>query len=96
MPGEIQVTSDHQIGPIYDPELFGRADPFILVNQSATVDVYLDRDSPNMLNVTSPAQTPTSGVKLAKAGGQILWPAGKKVFARADGAVASRTTIQIL
>lgn len=96
MAGEIQVTSDHQTGPVYDPELFGRTDPFLLVNQSATVDVYLDRDNASLLNQTAPNQTPVSGVKLAKNGGQVLWPAAKKVFARCDGAVASRTTIQVL
>lgn len=96
MAGEIQVTSDAQTGPVYDPELYGRTEPFLLLNQSATVDVYLDRDNAQMLNITAPNQTPISGIKLAKAGGQILWPSGKRVFARCDGAVASRTTIQVL
>lgn len=96
MAGELQVTSDHQTGPIYDPELEGDTKPFLLVNQSATVDVYLDSDNPNLLNKTAPNQTPTSGTKLAKAGGQILWPSGKKIYARCDGAVASSTQIQKL
>lgn len=97
MPGEVQVTSDHQTGPVYDPRLQGNPnEAFLLVNQSATVDIYLDRDTPMLLNQTSPSQTPVSGTKLSKNGGQILWPSGKEVFARCDGAVASRTTMQIL
>ena len=90
MPGEIQVTSDHQTGPVYDPELYGQTNPFLLVNQDAAVDVFLDRDGPWLLNQTGVNARPTSGTILAKGGGQVLWPAGKKVFARADGSVAAR------
>lgn len=96
MAGELQVTSDHQTGPIYDPELHGETKPFLLVNQSATVDVFLDSDNPNALNRTAPNQRPTSGTLLAKNGGQILWPSGKKLFARIDGSVASSSQIQML
>lgn len=94
---EIQVTSDHQTGPVYDPELQGEGKPFLLLNQSTTVDIYLDSDNPNQLNRTAPNQTPPATLtKLAKNGGQILWPSGKKLYARCDGAVATSTQMQML
>lgn len=96
MPGFIAVTSDHQTGPIYDPADHPPGDTPVFVNQSATVDVYLDRDDPRLLNQTAPNQTPTAGTKLAKAGGQITFPSGRKIFARCDGATAASSSIQLL
>ena len=87
----ILISSDAQVGPIYDPEILGRLKPPLFVNPSA-VDVYLDTDKPDNLNMTAPGVVPAFGTKLSANGGSILLPSGKKIFGRA----VSNTMITLL
>lgn len=90
---EVQVTPDFQTGPVWN----GSSNPGLtptFANPSA-VDVYLDVDSPDLLNISPYGTVPQSGLRLP-AGTlipQLIFSTRPvKVYARS----AVRTSIQIV